>query len=203
MWKQLYDLKFYQYSKNLSAAWIWSRIKRIGRSRYNLMREKLGYLEGGSKTLLKGMADSIKKNGGKIILNSRIEKVEIENGAVTGVVGPKGFEAFDVVISTIALPYVVKIMPDLPDNVLKKFKEKKNIAVVCVIVKLKTPLTDNFWLNITDKNIDYPGIIEYSNLNPMVGNIVYVPYYMPNDHPWFKQSDKEFIDKVKSGFKNN
>ena len=50
LWRRLFELKFYQYSNQLSAAWIWSRIRRIGRSRYNLFREKLGYLEGGSDT---------------------------------------------------------------------------------------------------------------------------------------------------------
>ena len=51
LWRR-FDYKFYDYAGNLSAAWIWSRIRRIGRSRYSLMREKLGYLEGGSSTLL-------------------------------------------------------------------------------------------------------------------------------------------------------
>ena len=51
-WQTLFDYKFYQYADNLSAAWIWSRIQRVGRSRYSMMREKLGYLEGGSETIL-------------------------------------------------------------------------------------------------------------------------------------------------------
>ena len=42
----------------LSAAWIWSRIRRIGRSRYSLFREKLGYLEGGSSILLNALKAS-------------------------------------------------------------------------------------------------------------------------------------------------
>ena len=30
-WRPLFDLKFYEYADNVSAAWIWTRIKRIGR----------------------------------------------------------------------------------------------------------------------------------------------------------------------------
>ena len=33
LWAPLFSLKFYELSDNLSAAWIWSRIRRIGRSR--------------------------------------------------------------------------------------------------------------------------------------------------------------------------
>ena len=47
LWFKLFKYKFYNYSKNISAAWIWSRIRRIGLSRKGL-KEKLGYLKGGS-----------------------------------------------------------------------------------------------------------------------------------------------------------
>ena len=52
LWEKLFALKFYGYKDNLSAAWIWTRIKRIGLSRRSLMQEQLGYIEGGSETLL-------------------------------------------------------------------------------------------------------------------------------------------------------
>ncbi len=37
-WKPLFDLKFYEYADNISAAWIWTRIRRIGRSRKSIFR---------------------------------------------------------------------------------------------------------------------------------------------------------------------
>jgi protoporphyrinogen oxidase len=197
LWRQLFDLKFYEFSNNLSAAWIWSRIHRIGNSRYNLMKEKLGYLNGGSSTLLKSLENVINNKGGRIVLNARIEKICIEKDIVQGVIGPKGFIKHDVVFSTIALPYVAKIMPDLPVNILNMYKSKKNIAVVCVIVKLKKSLTKSFWLNITDDSMKIPGVVEYSNLMPMKDKIVYIPYYMPNDNPLFRQTDQEFINIIK------
>src|SRR4051812_47808696 len=39
LWRRLFDFKFYDQAHNLSAAWIWSRIRRIGRSRSSLMHE--------------------------------------------------------------------------------------------------------------------------------------------------------------------
>src|SRR6185312_11504916 len=52
LWKPLFDLKFYEYANNISASWIWTRIRRVGRSRRSLMQEELGYIEGGSETLV-------------------------------------------------------------------------------------------------------------------------------------------------------
>jgi protoporphyrinogen oxidase len=197
LWRRLFDYKFYDHVGNLSAAWIWSRIRRIGRSRYSLFHEKLGYLQGGSKTLLQAMSDATESHGGVIRLRTPVTKVVIEKGQVAGVVVNGQVEAFDKVISTIPLPYVPRVMPDLPTDVLEKFKALKNIAVVCVIAKMAKPLTENFWLNTNDPDMDIPGLVEYTNLQPLERHIVYVPFYMPGEHPKFADADEVFIQKVK------
>ena len=196
LWRRLFDYKFYEHSSNLSAAWIWSRIRRIGRSRYDLFREKLGHLEGGSTTLLTAMKADIERNGGIIHLRRPVQRVMMEEGRVTAVQTAEGIEAFDKVISTVPLPYVPRIMPDLPGAVLEKFNALKNIAVVCVIAKLRKPLSQNFWLNVNDPEMDIPGLVEYSNLRPLEHSIVYVPFYMPGEHPKFSEPDQAFLDKV-------
>ena len=201
LWRRLFDYKFYDYSSNLSAAWIWSRIRRIGRSRYNLFHEKLGYLDGGSTTLLNALKADIEHHGGIIRLKSPVQKVHIEEGRATAVQTSEGIELFDKIISTVPLPYVPRLMPDLPKALLQKFQALKNIAVVCVIAKLKKPLSANFWLNVNDLEMDIPGLVEYSNLRPLDHSIVYVPFYMPGEHPKFSDSDQIFLDKVKSYLK--
>jgi len=196
LWRRLFDYKFYDYTNNLSAAWIWSRIRRIGRSRYNLFREKLGYLEGGSGTLLQAMYTDIQSHGGEVRLKSSVNKVVIVNGEVKGVEVAGNLEFFNKVISTIPLPYVPRLMPDLPNDVLNRFKAVNNIAVVCVIVKLRKQVTENFWLNTNDSEMDIPGLVEYSNLRPLDQHVVYVPFYMPGEHPKFAEPDQAFLDKV-------
>lgn len=197
LWRKLFDYKFYNYATGLSAAWIWSRIRRIGRSRYSLFREKLGYLDGGSTTLLNAMKSAIEVNGGEIRLSAAVTKVVIEAGEVRGVEINGQFEPFKKVISTIPLPYVTKIMPDLPADLTAAFNSLKNIAVVCVIVKLRKAITENFWLNTNDPEMDIPGLVEYSNLRPLDQHIVYVPFYMPGEHEKFSESDSVFLEKVK------
>jgi len=197
LWRRLFDYKFYDYSSNLSAAWIWSRIRRIGRSRYDLFREKLGYLEGGSTTLLNALKRDIERHGGTIRLREPVQRVIIDQGCVVGVQTAHSGESFDKVISTVPLPYVPRLMPDLPAEIMHKFTALKNIAVVCVIAKLKKPLSQNFWLNVNDPEMDIPGLVEYSNLRPLNYSIVYVPFYMPGEHPKFAESDQAFLHKVR------
>jgi protoporphyrinogen oxidase len=197
LWRRLFEYKFYDYAHGLSAAWIWSRIRRIGRSRYDLFREKLGYLEGGSDTLLQSMKNAIESQGGELRLGTPISRVVIEAGAVKGVESNGVLYPFDKVVSTVPLPYVPRLMPDLPKEILDAYQALKNIAVVCVIVKLRKSVTGNFWLNTNDPDMDIPGLVEYTNLRPLADHVVYVPFYMPGEHPKFQEPDQAFLDKVR------
>jgi protoporphyrinogen oxidase len=201
LWKSLFDLKFYDYANNLSAAWIWTRIKRIGTSRSSLMKEKLGYLEGGSEILLLAMQKRIEELGGKVRLSTPVSKIVIKNGIFSGVEINSKIQEFESVFCTAPLPYVSRLIPDLPEVLKRQYDDLKNIAVVCLIVKLKKAVTKNFWLNINDERMDIPGIVEYTNLYPMDNHIVYVPYYMPGEHPKYADSDDIFKSKVKKYLK--
>lgn len=198
LWRRLFDYKFYDEAHSLSAAWIWSRIRRIGRSRYNLMREKLGYLDGGSDTLLAALKRDIESHGGEIRLASPVQEVLIEGGAVHGLRVNGEVLHFDTVISTVPLPYVPRLMPGLPARLLTQFQAQRNIAVVCVIAKLARPVTANFWLNTHDEEMDIPGLVEYTNLRPLGDDhVVYLPFYMPGEHPKYAEPDEAFANKLR------
>src|ERR1700733_972765 len=70
LWRPLFDFKFYEFSDNISAAWMWTRMRRVGRSRKSMMQEELGYIEGGSKTLVDALVDAIQSGGGRVHLQS-------------------------------------------------------------------------------------------------------------------------------------
>lgn len=199
MWKNAFHLKFFEYADNLSASWIGTRIKRIALSRRSLMHESLGYLEGGSMTLLDRMADDITRRGGRILLGGGADEVVVEDNRVTGVRGKDGFVPYDAVLSTAPIQYVPRLVPALPESYRAQIAAIENIPVACVILKLKQPLSENFWMNISDPCIAIPGVIEYSNLNPgsdPAQKILYAPFYMPKTHPKWQQSNAELIEEV-------
>jgi len=197
LWKQLFEHKFYHFGDNLSAAWIWSRIRRLGLSRDRMFRERLGYIDGGSETILDAMRDFIVESGGEVRLSAPVSRVVIEDGVARGVMVGDVLHPFDVVVSTIPLPYVPRILGDLPAAIVEQYRALSYIAVVCVVAKLRRPLTDKFWLNVSDPSMDIPGLVEYTNLRPMAHHLVYVPYYLPGEHPKYAESDQVFIHRVK------
>ena len=196
LWQSLFKYKFYQYKDDLSAAWLGTRIKRVGLSRKSLFQESLGYLDGGSDVLLRAMEQRIKSLGGEIILNSKVDEVVSQDKKIIGIKAKGSVEHYDHVVSTVPLPYVSKLVPGLSHNVRQQIDNIKNVGVACVVYKLKSKITDNFWLNVNDKDMQIPGIIEYSNLRPTKEKILYVPYYMPHDHPKWAWADEQFVEEI-------
>lgn len=193
LWRPLMDLKFYQYAEDISAAWMATRIRRVGNSRKSLLQEELGYIEGGSETLVAALVDSITARGGRIHLGLPVGRVETAGGKVTGVrAGERLFPA-EAVICTVPTPHVPRLIPDLPAASREAYEAIRNIGVVCVVHKLKRQVSPHFWVNIVEPGIEIPGIIEFSNLRPMPDTVVYAPYYMPTDHPKWSWSDDKLI----------
>ena len=75
LWKRLLDLKFFEYADDISAAWMATRIKRIGTSRASLFQEQLGAIEGGSQTLVTALVRAIEAMGGTLRLGEPVEGV--------------------------------------------------------------------------------------------------------------------------------
>ncbi|HEY8586938.1 MAG TPA: NAD(P)/FAD-dependent oxidoreductase [Rhodanobacter sp.] len=196
LWKSLFELKLFEHGDEVSAAWIGTRLKRVALSRRNLMQETMGYLEGGSATLLKAMERFIVDRGGHIHLKSGIDRVNISAGRICGIQVGDTEHPCQAVISTAPIQYVPRLVPELPSEFTARINRIQNIPVACVILKLKQPLTENFWMNINDPLIDIPGVIEYSNLNHMTPSILYAPFYMPKTHPKWANSNDQLIAEV-------
>lgn len=197
LWQRVIELKFFEHTDDLSAAWIGTRIKRVALSRTSLFEESLGWLQGGSEGLLQAMAQAVRDAGGRIHLSAPAAEVTSADGRVTGVRIGDVVRPHDTVLSTAPIQYVPALVPGLPAEFAERIRALRNLPVACVILKLKRPLTKNFWTNIADPDIEIPGLIEYSNLNPTTGDaIVYAPFYMPKTHPKWQRTNDELIDEV-------
>jgi protoporphyrinogen oxidase len=55
---------------------------------------------------------------------------------------------------------------------------------------LRRSVSPHFWVNVSEPDIEIPGIIEFTNLRSLgQDTIVYVPYYMPVTHKKFSWPD--------------
>ena len=193
LWAKLFAYKFYQYTDSLSAAWIWSRIRRIGQSR-RWLKETLGYLDGGSDRWIDAIEHRIRELGGEIRLSSPVTALAGDaHGA--RITTTSGSEVFDAVISTVPLPLVAPMLRQgqQDPNLIAAYEAQQSVACTCVVLQTSKPITGNFWTNVNDSRFAIPGIIEMSNLRPITPHITYVPFYMPADHPDYGRPNAAFI----------
>lgn len=198
LWKPLFEKKFFELADPLSAAWIASRVRRVANSRASLMEERLGYLEHGTQCLMDSMVQTITTHGGEVRLATPVTTVKPTHSSGYSVLWKDGEEDFDVVVSTIPLPLLPELMPELPSAYLERVRSIRNVGCACALFRLREPLTDKFWLNANMPTWDVPGIIEYSNLRPMASAHVYVPFYMPHTHPLWKADDATILDRART-----
>jgi len=199
LWAPLFDLKFHELADDISAAWIWTRLKRLGTSRRSLMQEELGFIEGGSETLVRALVRSVESRGGELRLSCPATRIVAEGGAVRGVRAGGELVAAEAVISTVPTPLLERLAPDLPN--LAAYAAIRNIGVACVALRLARRVSPHFWVNVSDPRIAFPGFVEFSNLRAAAGGdaVVYVPFYMPASHPRWAASDAAIRDEAMAG----
>jgi len=203
LWHRLFYLKFYNYTDEISATWIGTRIRRIGLSRKSLLEEQLGYIEGGTETLVNALVEAIKEYGGEIRCSEGARNIEAAStDAGCNVTTAKAVYQAKDIISTVPTPHISRLIPSFSDELKAQYDAIPNIGVCCLIFQLKKQTTPNFWHNIIDEKHNVPGIIEFSNLREMDDHIVYVPYYMPHDQERWSWSDEALLEEAFAAIKD-
>jgi len=137
-----------------------------------------GYPEGGSLAMIERMTKTFEGLGGKLLLKTRVKKVNIENGMVTGVTVENGFLPADAVIVTQETIAAVNQLFDVPlkDKWLKKLCQNTKPAVctfVCIGIRTELPQTPAWELaepiiyaGITISKIGFDNYTEYEGYAP-------------------------------------
>jgi len=195
----LVRLKFGEYRHKLSASWMWARIHRLGKSRTRIrQREKVGYVEGGSQIVMDALGEEIRRRGGTITLNASVERLVIQDGRLRGIVVNGQEYLFDAVVSTVPLPALLRLLPDrLEGEYWRKLRSIESIGVMCVFLRTSRSFSRFFWTNISDSQVELAGIVEYTNLNPLLhlggDSIIYLPQYLPSTAEKFSRPNEEII----------
>ena len=200
IWEPLMRFKFAEHADAISAAWIWARMVRLGRSRKSAWREELGYIEGGSQTVLEGLRRDFERHSGKTILSAPVEAILVANGRAEGVrLGGENLAA-DVVVSTITPKHFLRLAADFPEGTYREgLRRIPVIGIFCLFLRLRESVTPFFWVNTNDARVPFAGMIEYTNLNPLPelggDHILYIPQYLSPDDSRYLQSDEEVFRK--------
>ncbi|MCE5258274.1 MAG: NAD(P)/FAD-dependent oxidoreductase [Chloroflexi bacterium] len=197
VWEPLIRAKFGSYADDISAVWIWNKLKLRGSSRGKGQEERLGYLRGGFGQALEAWEAELRSRGVRIETGTPVEEIRSAGGSVTGVVTRLGAETFDHVLVTTAPQILLRIAPTLPPDYRTRLGQIEYLANVCLVMEVDRKLSDTYWLNIGVQEMPFTGIIEHTNMqNPeMYGGVhlAYISRYLAHTEPAYQKTGDELL----------
>jgi protoporphyrinogen oxidase len=195
MWSPLMQGKFGAEAKNVSAVWIWNKLKLRGSSRNKKGGESLVYFGGSFGALSEGIRAALDKEGVTIKTSTSVKSMVVDNGRAVGVDTSAGRYAADVVLCTAALPQFLEMTPGLPASYVDKCQQIRFLGNTCLVLRLNRSLSSTYWLNVADPSFPFVGIIEHTNLDSKDNyngeHIVYLSKYLPTTEALFSMSAED------------
>jgi len=206
VWEPLLRGKFGAAAEQVSAVWMWNKLKLRGGSRGKNGDEQLAYYNGGFGQLLLDIKHQIEQNGGRVHCDSSVLRVLEKNGKVTGVeVNGESHDA-DIVIVTTPLPLAIPTLKNVvSDDYLTKLSRIQYLSNICFVLELNKSLSSTYWLNVNDPSFPFVAVIEHTNFEDKSlynnNHIVYLSKYLPASDDLYKMTDNDALNFAVSNLK--
>jgi protoporphyrinogen oxidase len=199
IWEPLLIGKFGEYAEEVSAVWLWNKLKLRGGSRGKAGQEVLAYYKGGFSALACQVTDAIKKSGGEIRLDTSVRAISSLGGQVNGLVTSKGFIPASSVLLTVPLPLAADLVaPVAPNGYAESLRRIRYLSNICIVLELNRSLSSLYWLNVNDPSFPFVGVIEHTNFEPASTyggkHIVYLSKYLPRSAELYRMSNEDAVE---------
>ncbi|MHB8809408.1 MAG: NAD(P)/FAD-dependent oxidoreductase [Desulfobulbaceae bacterium] len=198
VWQPLLQGKFGPYAEQVSAVWIWNKLKLRGGSRGKNGEERLAYFKGGFVALAEALAQRIRELGGHIELNAPVTKIEPIDG-MWNVLTPNKTILSNRVVVTPSLPLIADMIRGwASQDYIASLERIQYIGNICLVLELDRALSKIYWLNVNDASFPFVGVIEHTNFaRPETyggRHIVYLSKYLPPTDPLYAMNADAFLD---------
>ncbi len=202
-WEPLLQSKFGSSANEVSATWLWNKVKLRSSSRdKGQKQELLGYLEGSFGTLYEEALAELRRREGVTCLDTEIAEIRSQGKGIR-LVTSRGHSAhFDRVLYTGSPRKLGALCPDLSEEDRKRYRSIKSMANLCLMLEMEAPLSEYYWISIADKGLPFVAVVEHTNLIPRERygcNLLYLSRYLSPEHSLFKASDEKVQDLFLQG----
>ena len=209
-WESLLVSKFGSDADSVSAAWLWNKLKLRGSTRgKNLNKEMFGYLKGSFGLLYDTLTEKIKEKGGSINSLCKVTGLSEGIGKTVDITTEAGVFNFHKVITTVSPTALLKFCRGFPKEYAQQLGRIKYKSVICAILEMDRPLSQYYWITVSDNKSPFVAVIEHKNLlnESEYGNhIVYLSKYLDENEELYKANDETvkvaFIDYLCKIFNN-
>jgi protoporphyrinogen oxidase len=204
VWKPMLKIKFGDYFPQIPASWMIGRLQQRVGSR-NKGKEQLGYLLGSQQLIVDKLVTELERMGVEIIKGIKVKTLNIKEGNIDCVVLENGdVISADKTLSTIPVPYLSELLENDKTGFRSILDKIEYFGAICVVLMMKEPLSDTYWLNVADPGFSFGGVIEHTNFIPKerYGNqhIAYLSRYIEKNNSLMtadlKKVEAAWIDEL-------
>jgi len=195
VWGPLLHQKYGPAAEEIGLVWLWGKIALRTRSRDKSgLGERLGYMKGSFGRVVEALLARVKERGGELRTSRPVKVVRRADGKLS-VEFTGGNEAFDTVLSTIAIPELLKIAADLPGETRAAWGAIRYAHALCPLLELDRPFHPYYWTNVADETMPFGGVIEHTNFIPRERyagkHLLYLSDYVLPDDPKWRMRDEQ------------
>ena len=218
--KRLYEIFFKGYSEKLwgikmsefSEDWASQRVKKFSlmsailssiipkkQEKHHTLTDQFAYPLKGTGMVYERMADFVKRKGGNVYLNQKIDKVIVKNKKTWGIEIKNSRKKYDHVISCMPITSLVKNIDDSPKNVKKAASKLTYRNNVFVYFKIKNAnVFPDQWIYINAKENDICRVTNFRNWAPTLYGkndytVLTAEYFCSAEDRVWKNDDKTNI----------
>lgn len=200
VWQPLLKAKLGEAYHDSSAAFIWAHTARMYKARRSGMKtEMFGYVPGGYARIIDTLQKFLSDRGVDFWPGHPVQSIDkLDDGQLEVAFANGNSATFDNVVMTVPSPLIAKTCESiLTQDEVKRLRGIRYLGVVCASLLLKKPISPYYVTNIIDTWVPLTAVIEMSTIvspaKELGGNhLVYLPKYMPDDHPGHSISDEEY-----------
>ncbi len=215
-WGPLFRGKFGAEAEHVPLVWLWYKaVLRLG-SRKGVTKEVLGYPRGSFQVLIDALGKAIRGKGGAVFKGATVNRIAVENNVACGlelgddedtrkalagsglIPNGRGYIPFDRIYCSAPSFATLRLVSEFPDSYLSKLKAAKYMAAVLLILKMKRPMSNIYWMNIADRSIPFVATIEQTNFLPPAEynnkRVMYVSNYLAPSSPYFQMDREELFN---------
>lgn len=201
LFERLTRLKFELPCREVSGAWLGARLHfREGSA-------PLGYIPNANwtKVLCDGVAGLLDASGVRVLLRTRVTRLETEGGRVTTAVTEGGKRlGGDVFVSTIPTEVYTSLLPDDATPELSRIRYSALLSVVCATNQPVRP--EAYWINLASLDRTACAIFLLSALNPTIGRpgdtcVNFVTHLSGRERALFHEPDDQLLARYLEDFR--
>lgn len=200
VWGPLMKQKFGPEADNVAMTWLYGRIhSRVASREGGGAKEVLGYMKGSYQVLVDTLENAALKEGARIMKNTAVSKVVLENGKVKGVMVNGQEHMLDSVVLTCA-PAITRKLVSFDKEYDDRLSKMRYHGAMNLVMRTKKSLSGTYWLNVAEKDSPFVAVIEHTNLVPKEfyggDTVIYLSKYLNTEDELYKATD----EKVKEIF---